>query len=343
MLKHSIVSLFISLFLMSCSMDGSMGKEYWIDNPTANEITVQIDETNYVIPSESGMNVFLNWGKHKLTYNNESLNFFVKSGSPLPAFINPTQSNYINNCHVFIVQEDSRATDDYIEWLSLTNGDSVSMEINGERVKEYVSFSVQNDVFIDAALKSWDYFINEDVPDNVVLSRPIVTKRNRSLLNDKNYKEGPFQTTKQKLYREQDFLNYMKKFTDEEIKFCMEKKAYSDYTPMKVKLTTLDAIKDPEYKNYMIDLQNKTNEWLQMTDPKKVNELQDELMGVKANVTRNKMRSEYLEKYKGDHNDNLQKLDYSFNAATNEYGDQTSVSTKRSSVGISIINVLIVE
>ncbi len=80
-----------------------------------------------------------------------------------------------------------------------------------------------------------------------------------------------------------------------------------------------------------------------MTDPKQVNDTQEELMGVQAIMKRNRMRNEYLEKHKGDHNNNLQKQDYSFNDVTNEYGEQTSVKVPKTVIGISVINILIVE
>lgn len=345
-LRHLIIALSVSLsaLMASCSMGtSSTGKDFWIDNPTADQITVQVDDQQYAIPAESGVNVYLDWGKHRLTYNNESINFFVKGGAGQPAFINPTQSNYINHLHVFIDQDDDRATEEFIEWIYRVNGDSLLLEIDGRKANKFVSFTVHNDVFIDGAKNSWDYFIDEDMPGDMILSSPIITEQNRSLLNDKNYQAGQFQTTRHKLYREQDFLNYLKRFSDENIKFCSEKKAYSDYTPMKVQLTTIEAINDPEYRDYMTDLQNKTNEWFQMTDPKQVNAVQEELIGVRATIKRNEMRNEYLEKHKGDHNNNLQKQDYSFNEATNEYGEQTSVRVPRTIIGIYVINVLIVE
>ncbi len=74
----------------------------WIDNPAINEIKLTIDGNELTIPAQSGIEYKFDYGKHTLTYNNDSLNFIVKPAKfGTTSFINSTQSNYFINTVVY--------------------------------------------------------------------------------------------------------------------------------------------------------------------------------------------------------------------------------------------------
>ncbi|MWN05312.1 hypothetical protein [Gilliamella sp. Pas-s95] len=67
-----------------------------IDNPTPNEIKVIVDGKELTIPVKSSVNYTFEYGKHTLSYGNQSLNFIAKpSTTDSSGLINSTQSNYI--------------------------------------------------------------------------------------------------------------------------------------------------------------------------------------------------------------------------------------------------------
>lgn len=336
-----ILLSFLTISLAGCFE--STSHDFWIDNPTNAEIHVTIDESTYQIPAESGTFANLTWGKHALTYNGENIHFFVQNSSANKSFINPTQSTYVINHMIYIDDTDARATDSYLEWLSNTYNHKVLFEIDGVKEEIEVPFSVHNDLFMEYSKASWDYFLNEELPEEVELYSPVVTRQNRQLLNDPNYKAGAFQTTKKKLFRAQDYIKeYLQEFSDSDIKIILDKRAYQDYVPYKIALTKVDSVQGEKFKSHLVNLQNDINAWFQLTDPKAVMDQKDQLFGMKSITEFHKMRQEYHEQFTITE-DGREKMDYSFNAAYNELHDQTSVTFGNTSGSISILNFFVVD
>ncbi len=340
-MKKSIlgVLLLVSVLFIACGKaTSSTGNDYWIDNPTDQEIIVKIDEQEFVIPAESNAIATLSWGKHTMSYNGENINFFCKPAGynegEARTFLNPTQSNYVIYNQLFIVPDDSRATDDFINWFMHSNSDSIVISEKGVKSKEFLPFSVDNSLFITKSNVSWDYFLDEELPEDLIFRSPLVFRKNKKLLKDANYQAGQFQDSKKKIFREKDFWSHFQVPDSLDIHLVKDKVKFNEYKPIQVKLTNIDAVKGEKYQNYLKDLDTKTKEWLTLTDPKKVVELQEELFGVKSTIARTDLRNEYLAAYPDD---------YSFNEATNEFSDQTMIRVKGAMAGIVLFDLLVVE
>ncbi|OTQ07814.1 hypothetical protein B6D11_14435, partial [Gilliamella apicola] len=74
------LTLICSLTLVGCfdSTFSNSSVDRWIDNPTANEIKVTIDDKELTIPAKSGIKYAFEYGKHTLKYNGDSLTFMAK-------------------------------------------------------------------------------------------------------------------------------------------------------------------------------------------------------------------------------------------------------------------------
>lgn len=340
-MKKSILGLLLlmSVLFVACGKAiSSKGNDYWIDNPTSNEITVKIDEQEFIIPAESNVVANLSWGKHTMDYKGERINFFCKPAGyfvdKARTFLNPTQSNYVIYNQLFMAPEDPRATEDFVDWFMQMNSDSIAISEKGIKSKEFLPFSVDNSLFITKSNVSWDYFLDEDLPEELIFRSPLVFRSNRKLLKDANYQAGQFQESKKKIFREKDFWTHFKVADSLDVHLLANKVKFSEYQPIKIKLTKIGAVKGEKYQNYLKDLEAKAQEWLTLTDPKKVVELQEELLGVKSTIARTDLRNEYLATYPDD---------YSFNEATNEFSDQAKIRVKKAVAGIILFDLLVVE
>ncbi|MDM1466717.1 hypothetical protein HX045_08080 [Myroides odoratimimus] len=303
----------ISTLFTSCNTSSN---HYWLDNPTNEPITVYIDHTAYEIPAMTKLDIDLEYGKHQLKYNGQEL-IILNAGkvNKGKVIINPTQSTYVFMAHKFINENDERATDEYIKWAMKQHNDSLRLKINDTITTIFVPFKVTNKLFIDNSEYNWQYNIEEPMPEGITLSPPIITSRNRSLQNDPNYQAGQFQETLFKIYREQEFKDYLKTSSDDKIEFLIEKTPYAELPKFKLELTKINNIKDPEYKIALDQQIREFYEWLDMKGSKSTS-------GSKA-LSRSyyefkKKKSEYLNKYPKD---------FSFNEAVNEYEDQINEIT----------------
>lgn len=340
-MKKSILGLLllISVLFVACGKaTSSKGNDYWIDNPTEQEIIVRIDDQEFVIPAKSNVVANFSWGKHTMTYNGENINFFCKPAGyfvdKARTFLNPTQSNYVIYNQLFMTPEDPRATEDFVNWFMQVNSDSIAISEKGVKSKEFLPFSVHNSLFITKSNVSWDYFLDEELPEELIFRSPLVFRSNRKLLKDANYQAGKFQESKKKIFREKDFWTHFKVSDSLDVHLVVDKIKFSEYQSIQIKLTKIDAVKGEKYQNYLKDLQTKAQEWVTLTDPKKVVELQEELFGVKSTIARTDLRNEYLTTYPDD---------YSFNQATNEFSDQAMIKVKGAMAGIIGFDLLVVE
>ena len=179
----------------------SSSLDCWIDNPAINEIKLTIDGNELTIPAQSGIEYKFDYGKHTLTYNNDSLNFIVKPAKfGTTSFINPTQSNYFINTVVYSTSNVSQEEYDKISQKELKN---LSVMVDGEQAEIELPTVEINDVFINKMDTNWDYSFDEPFPKK--LSQKL------NLPKDSYYFED-----KRKLYREMDFLDYLKNDGEDE-------------------------------------------------------------------------------------------------------------------------------
>lgn len=192
----------------------------WIDNPTANEIKVSIDGKELIIPAKSGINYTFDYGKHSLSYNNQTINFMAKPAIVSNSgFINPTQSNYIllttyytNNQQVY-------------EKMIASKLKNVPIIINGEQTEIELPINVVNDVFIERNKTPWDYSIDEALPDSVTVKG-----------------ENQYQSQRRKLYREDEFLKTLDIPENEKVSFPYQPKNFADLPKVVMPTISLDSI-----------------------------------------------------------------------------------------------------
>ncbi|MFQ1008460.1 hypothetical protein B6D12_05030 [Gilliamella apicola] len=179
----------------------SSSLDCWIDNSAINEIKLTIDGNELTIPAQSGIEYKFDYGKHTLTYNNDSLNFIVKPAKfGTTSFINPTQSNYFITTVVYSTSNVSQEEYDKISQKDLKN---LSVMVDGEQAEIELPTVEINDVFINKMDTNWDYSFDEPFPKK--LSQKL------NLPKDSYYFED-----KRKLYLEMDFLDYLKNDGEEE-------------------------------------------------------------------------------------------------------------------------------
>lgn len=311
-MKKLILLCLVSLSVLFTSCNTS-STPYWIDNPTSEVITVYIDDTAYDIPAVSKIEIDLEYGKHQLKYNGQELTFH--NGGRVnkeQAIINPTQSNYIFYKQLFMNENDERATEEYTSWALKTQSDSIRLKVNDTITTLFVPFQASNNIFISKSDFDWKYNLDEPMPEGLALTNPIITRNNRQLANDPNYQAGKFQETIYKIYREQEFKDYIKQVSDDNLVFLLEKTPYNNLVKSKLELTKINNIKDPEYKKALEEHVQEFNQWLDAKGSKSTDGFKTVLMGSKLRD----LKSEYLHKHPDD---------YSFNQAVNEFEEQKNI------------------
>lgn len=302
--------LCLSALFTSCDFSST---SYWIDNPTKEPITVYIDDQAYEIPAQTKIAIDLAFGKHQLKYKDQSLWFHnggrVNSSTDI---INPTQGNYVFYKQLFMDKNDARATKEYEEWAIHVQSDSLRLSINDTIMTLFVPFQVSNKIFISKSDFDWKYTLDEPMPDVVDLSNPIVTRRNRQLLDDPNYQAGRFQETVYKIFREQEFFDFIREVNQDQVVFLEEKKPYAELPKVKIELTQMENVKGEKYKQALEDRLAGFHAWLNMKGSKSSKGFKDFFFSSQLN----ELRTAYLAEYPDD---------YSFNQATNELNEQLSV------------------
>lgn len=233
-IKYSLL-LVCGLTLVGCSEPSSI--ERWIDNPTNNEIKVTIDGNEVTIPAKSGVNYTFEYGKHTLSYNNDSFDFIVKPAKFAESgFINPTQSNYLLHTVVYTTSNmDNKEYDKVIE----KELNRIPVIINGQASEIELPVKIINDVFIERSNYRWSYSVDQPFPEEIT--------QNLNLKKHQTYYERF-----KKLYRESDFIDYLKQDeVQEEISFPSHPKKFIDITQYVIPNIDLNSIKCEEGRQYM--------------------------------------------------------------------------------------------
>ncbi len=255
-LKYSLI-LACSITLCSC-FSGPATVERVIDNPTSNEIVIAIDGKELAIPANSKTTYTFEYGKHNLTYNNESLDFIVKpSKYSGDGFINPTQSNYM--LHTFIYATNN-TSDEAFDKIYKETINKISIILNGEEGELELPVIVVNDVFIEGELNRWDYSIDQEIPEEIT----------------ENINENQaFQTRKTKIYREKEYINllqndYFNSLEGEEskveISFPNKTIKLAEITKYAFPKINLEEIKCDEGKKYLTKTLENWQKFFTLTD-----------------------------------------------------------------------------
>lgn len=167
MKKHLFQILTVSLILSSLFSCSKPSKgTYLIDNPTNENITVSVDDAEYVVPANSGLDVEIEYGRHILKYNGQSITIFVKNSADKRVIVNPTLSNYVIYSQLYVTDDASEEEfNSFYESFIKINGDSIDLKIGDDTTRLFAPIKVYNDLFIEATENGWDYAINEELPD----------------------------------------------------------------------------------------------------------------------------------------------------------------------------------
>ena len=246
-LKYSLI-LACSITLCSC-FNGPTSEVRPIDNPTNNEIKLVIDGKEIAIPPNTRINHTFEYGKHNIAYNNESFEIVVK---PVKfnghGFINPTQSNYI--LHTFIYATDNTSDETYDKLYEKTLN-KIEVNLNGQQVEVELPIKVVNDFFIEDRDNRWDYFIDENMPDEVTEN----INKNQS-----------YQVHKVKMYREKEYLKFLKDDGyEDEISFLNKPKKLSEINQYVFPKLDLESIRCDEGKKYLLDTLDKWQQLFTLT------------------------------------------------------------------------------
>lgn len=241
-IKYSLL-LVCSITLVGCfgsDTTSSSSVDRMIDNPTPNEIKVIIDGNELTIPAKSSVNYTFEYGKHTLSYGNQSLNFIAKpSTTNSSGLINPTQSNYYLLTTFYTT---SNVSDETYDKLIAKYLNSVPVIIKGEQQELELPVKVINDVFIERQKDFWDYSVDEPYPDEVTLRG-----------------KGQFQSRKIKLFREDGFIEALKaEGLNEKVDFINEHPKFSELKKYTIPNIQLDAITCKKGREFV---ETQLNDW----------------------------------------------------------------------------------
>ncbi|NUF50525.1 hypothetical protein [Gilliamella sp. ESL0250] len=240
--KYSLL-LVCNITLVGCfgsDTSSSSSVDRMIDNPTPNEIKVVVDGKELTIPAKSSVNYTFDYGKHTLSYGDQSLNFIAKpSTTDSSGLINPTQSNYYLLTTFYTT---SNVSDETYDKLIAKHLNSVPVIINGEQQELELPVKVINDVFIERRKDFWDYSVDEPYPDEVTLRG-----------------KGQFQSQKIKLFREDSFIESLKsEGLNEKVNFINQHPTFSEIKKYTIPNIQLDAIACKKGREFV---ETQLNDW----------------------------------------------------------------------------------
>lgn len=152
-------SLFICSLLLLISCSSGQQKEDLrplIDNPTAQSITLFIDDTEYTVPAYASLRVDLSEGSHILKVNGETFEFEQKPYIKL--LINPTNAQYVlfRESYVDTPVEENRTY--HAMFKNLRIGDN----------NYFIPADVLNGIVIASEGNlSWNFNVDEELPEEI--------------------------------------------------------------------------------------------------------------------------------------------------------------------------------
>lgn len=283
--KLVLATLLVSAVQLSCS--GLSKGTYWVDNPTNKEIKVAIDDVECTIPANSGLDVEIEYGKHTLKYDGQSINMFVKGSADNKVIINPTQSNYVNYAQLYVVDgTDEDTFNRFYEGFIAANGDSLNFKVGEDTMKMFAPMKVYNDLFIENTVNSWDYALDEAFPSNATIFTD----------TGKHY-----QTSKKKIFREKEFWDFFQdgQLKDSGLEIMLTKVAYKDLPRFTPDQKNYKMVQGDKYKAFLKSYYDSYDEWFSKTGtevlqgPKKLDVIDESAeFGV--------LKYKYREDYPGD-------------------------------------------
>jgi len=171
----------MAIFNVSCGDAFKPKWEYLVDNPLNYDITIKIDEKEYLIPAQTTVPVEITQGRHTLTYNGSSAKFVTKVNSNTSVTImNPTLSNYMLHSYIF---ERENARNKNTSRLY----DQNSYEYDSDFGVVKLPVQVINSLFVDRTHTYWSFGLDEDATSAVRSTSPSKQVIYKKLFRDADY------------------------------------------------------------------------------------------------------------------------------------------------------------
>lgn len=188
MRKIIIFILYISF--LSCSFE--QGKEDFLDNPTAEAITFELNGKSYTLEAFSTQKVKRKIGKNTLkTPSGHTIEFETDANNPA-SIINPSGSEYVVYAKLFYFSKDEIS---YKILFDRYKGFFQNVDLNQK--KYFAPMSVTNEFYIDASYYKWNYGLGEDFESEIPAQK----------LEEWQKKLNFSELFKVKIFRADDFLN----------------------------------------------------------------------------------------------------------------------------------------
>lgn len=188
--KHLVLSVLALISFISCDeYKAPSSKVFQVDNPLTREIAIEIDGNALVIPATTAVPIALEFGKHTLTYNKESICFYAKKCEQ-EVVLNPTLSNYIFY-HEFYT-DPNNANKVAAEIEQIEQAYLYDFDLGDGEIYE-VPFKVLNSLFIEQDANFWHYGVDTSYPTSETIHQGSTSLS---------------VVVKSKLFRESDFLDY---------------------------------------------------------------------------------------------------------------------------------------
>ncbi len=199
-----ILTLIFSLFLISSCLKTPISIE--IDNPTNDEINLEIDNQKISIKPKTLIKFKTYIGEHNLVYEGKTENFRIYSDEN-DYLLNPTKSSYIIGEQFYLPEGIEKIDVEKINFMrEILNNEGAT----NRRLMLVDTISIDSLRLIgfykkDTTLllrKIWDYGINEKLPKRIIKKyQNTDTDEVINFLDKFNGRKG-----KVKLYRKDDFL-----------------------------------------------------------------------------------------------------------------------------------------
>lgn len=209
-------------FLTACSaMTNS--NPFYIDNPTQESISVNIDGKDYLMETKSMKKIDLKPGEHKMTLQDGTLVNFKVSPFNEGGIINPTKSLYAIYSMVYAVEGEE---DGFDPFTSIVYIDGVDYE---------GAIKTTADMFIDNNVYRCEYMLREPFPET-------------KTTYDKNYTGNIIS----KYFDKDEFINFYEEETNS-IGYHEENKTKEETIPTNTTITNISELsfQDPKLQSYL--------------------------------------------------------------------------------------------
>lgn len=267
-MKRIFILFAVALSVYSCSQPEEI-KEYLVDNPTDQGITISIDTQSFEVPAKSFVKVPISYGRHELTYQDKKVNFMMIPCDQ-EVIINPTLSSYVLFYEIYFsptkgLDEDAAIKPEYKFDQVLPSGDTIK-----------VPYVAVNDLFIERYKYYWNQGVEKPIEEEVK-----VAPKYSSVIQSK-------------LFREQEFRDYV---------------SFPQDIPLMITTSSYDAIKktDP-FANFTFECPSaeevlntrkaKYASLLNLKDEKEMQRLRDEICGIYGDPKDRASEDEKLRKCK---------------------------------------------